>query len=111
MQVDNNAIRQMPNYNNYNNTSSSEVKQVAEASAEVPTIGEKAVQKLGEELKRKFDSKRQLEFSIHDETKKIMIKVINTDTNEVVREIPSEQILDMVAKFFEINGLFIDEKR
>lgn len=39
-----------------------------------------------------------------------MIKVMNSDTQEVIREIPSEQILDMVANFMELAGLYIDEK-
>lgn len=56
-------------------------------------------------------SGRKLEFSIHEKTKEIMIKVINSDTNEIIREIPSEKILDMVANLWKMAGLFIDEKR
>ena len=47
-------------------------------------------------------------FSIHEETKAIMVKVINSDTQEVVREIPPEKILDMVAKMWEMAGIFVD---
>lgn len=53
----------------------------------------------------------QLEFSIHEGTKEIMVKVINTDTKEVVREIPAEKILDMVAKIWELAGIVVDERR
>lgn len=53
----------------------------------------------------------QLEFSIHEGTKEIMVKVINTDTKEVVREIPAEKILDMVAKIWELAGIIVDERR
>lgn len=52
----------------------------------------------------------ELRFSVHEKTRAIMIKVMNSDTQEVIREIPSEQILDMVANFMEIAGLYIDEK-
>lgn len=54
---------------------------------------------------------RRLEFSIHEKTKQIMVKVINTDDDSIVREIPSEKILDMVAKLWEMAGIFVDEKR
>ncbi|GMQ58048.1 flagellar protein FlaG [Vallitalea sediminicola] len=54
---------------------------------------------------------RRLEFSIHEKTKQIMVKVINTDDDSIVREIPSEKILDMVAKLWEMSGIFVDEKR
>lgn len=52
-----------------------------------------------------------LKFSIHEKTKEIMVKVINSETNEVMREIPPEKTLDMVAKMMELSGLIIDEKR
>ena len=54
---------------------------------------------------------RRFEFSIHEKTKQIMVKVIDSDTNEVVREIPPEKILDMIATFWEMSGLFVDERR
>ncbi|SHI38985.1 flagellar protein FlaG [Lutispora thermophila] len=51
------------------------------------------------------------EYSIHEGTKEIMVKVINKETQEVIREIPPEKILDMVAKMWEIAGIFVDERR
>lgn len=53
----------------------------------------------------------ECQFSIHEDTKQVMIKVVNTMTKEVIREIPSEKILDMFATMCEVNGLFVDEKR
>lgn len=53
---------------------------------------------------------KKLEFSIHDKTKEIMVKVIDTTSNEVIREIPPEKILDMVAKMWELAGILVDEK-
>jgi flagellar protein FlaG len=54
---------------------------------------------------------RRLEFSIHDTTKQIMVKVINTEDDTVIREIPSEKVLDMVAHMWEVAGILVDEKR
>jgi len=51
-----------------------------------------------------------LEFSIHEKTGDILVKVINTETNEVIREIPPEKILDIVAALWDITGIAIDEK-
>lgn len=56
-------------------------------------------------------SSRKFEYSIHERTKQIMIKVIDSDTNEVVREIPPEKVLDMVAKMWEMAGIMVDERR
>lgn len=52
----------------------------------------------------------RFEFSIHEGTKEIMVKVIDEETKEVIREIPPEKILDLVAKMWEMAGLFIDER-
>ncbi len=54
---------------------------------------------------------RRLEFSIHDVTKKIMVKVINTNDDSVIREIPSEKALDMLAYVWKLTGILLDEKR
>jgi flagellar protein FlaG len=51
------------------------------------------------------------QYSVHEETHQIMIKVINKQTQEVIREIPPEKILDIVANLWKIAGLIIDEKR
>jgi flagellar protein FlaG len=40
-----------------------------------------------------------------------MVKVLDKDTGKVVREIPPEKILDMVAKFMEKAGIIVDERR
>lgn len=52
----------------------------------------------------------RFEFSIHEDTKEIMVKVIDEKTQEVIREIPPEKILDMVAKMWELAGILVDEK-
>jgi flagellar protein FlaG len=54
---------------------------------------------------------RRLDFSIHEGTKQIIVKVIDTTTETVIREIPSEKILDMVEKLWELVGIIVDEKR
>jgi len=51
------------------------------------------------------------EFSIHEQTKQIIVKVIDNETREVIREFPPEKILDMVAKMWEVAGIMVDERR
>ncbi|AZN38522.1 flagellar protein FlaG [Paenibacillus albus] len=48
--------------------------------------------------------------SVHKATNTITIKVLNKETGELLREIPPEKTLDLVAKFMEINGILIDER-
>ena len=54
---------------------------------------------------------RKFEISVHEKTNDIMVKVINTESNEVIREIPPEKILDLIAKLWELAGIIVDERR
>ncbi|MEN6313409.1 MAG: flagellar protein FlaG [Clostridiaceae bacterium] len=54
---------------------------------------------------------KKFEYSIHEKTNEIMVKVIDSNTNKVIREIPPEKILDMVAKMWEMAGILVDERR
>lgn len=50
-----------------------------------------------------------LSFEKHEESGEIMVKVINRDDGTVIREIPPEQILNMVAYFKELLGIVVDK--
>lgn len=51
------------------------------------------------------------EYSYHKKTNRVSIKVIDRDTDEVIREIPPEKSLDMLQKMWELAGILVDEKR
>ena len=53
---------------------------------------------------------RKFEFSIHEKTKQIMVKILDSTTNEVIRELPPEKVLDMVAGLWEMAGIIVDRK-
>lgn len=53
---------------------------------------------------------RRFELSVHEKTGAIMVKVIDSTNDEVIREIPSEKILNMVAYMLEVAGIIVDEK-
>lgn len=53
---------------------------------------------------------KYLQFSIHEGTKQIMVKIMDKETDEVVKELPPEKILDMVAKMWELAGIIVDRK-
>jgi flagellar protein FlaG len=56
-------------------------------------------------------SRTRCEFSYHEETKRVSIKVIDQATEETIREIPAEETLDMLSRIWELAGLMVDEKR
>lgn len=50
-------------------------------------------------------------FGIHEETNRVTIKIIDKETREVIKELPPEKTLDMIAKVWEMAGILVDEKR
>lgn len=56
------------------------------------------------------NSETHFEFKIHDKTGYLMVKLIDTETKEVIKEIPAEKILDLVANIWEMVGIIVDER-
>ena len=56
-------------------------------------------------------TKTSCQFQYHEETNRVSIKVIDKDTEEVIREIPSEEALELIQKMWEMAGILVDEKR
>ena len=51
------------------------------------------------------------EFGYNEPTNRITIKIKDKETNEVIKEIPSDKALEMLAKAWELAGILVDEKR
>jgi flagellar protein FlaG len=89
------------------------VKQLerAESNGVKVTLGdEQLIKNIEHALKVLQGPDTSFEMSVHKATNTITIKVKNKDTGELIREIPPEKTLDLVANFMEINGILIDER-
>lgn len=68
------------------------------------------IRKALEKLNKSMDHAEAV-YGIHEGTNRVMIKIIDKDTKEVIRELPPEKTLNMIAKVWELAGLLVDEKR
>ena len=68
---------------------------------------EKAVEKLNKFLQ---GNTSHAQFSMHDKFNEIMIKIIDDNTGEIIQEIPSKKIVDMIAKMCEMVGIVFDKR-
>ncbi len=50
-----------------------------------------------------------LRFSVHEPTGRTVVKVIDKESQELVREFPSEEILNVAAKLDEMLGIIFDK--
>lgn len=51
-----------------------------------------------------------LEFSMDDQTGKTIIKVVDTATNELIRQIPSEEMLEIARALDRLQGVLVRQK-
>lgn len=51
-----------------------------------------------------------LSFRIHEESGRVYVMVIDNETNEVIRQIPPQRMLEIIAQVRELIGLILDEK-
>lgn len=68
---------------------------------------EKAVTDMREFVQK---NQRQLDFSIDDSTHQVVVKVIATDSGEVIRQIPSETALKLAQNLASASHMLFDEK-
>ena len=52
----------------------------------------------------------RLNFGVHEPTNRVMVQVVDAHTDEVLREIPPESRLDILARIQEFAGLLFDEQ-
>ncbi len=52
-----------------------------------------------------------LRFRIHEGSERVMVQIVNLRENEVIKEIPPERLLNVVAQIQNIIGLFVDTRR
>ena len=68
------------------------------------------IKKAVEQLNKNMSHSEAI-FGIHEATNRVTIKIVDKDTKEVIKELPPEKTLDMIAKAWELAGILVDEKR
>lgn len=69
------------------------------------------VEQVVKEVKQAVEPMAQnLEFSIDQDTGHTVVKVIDTATREVVRQIPSEELMSIAHSIDKLRGLLLNQK-
>lgn len=86
-------------------------KKIFKEDEPLKVVDEEILQKSVEQANKSLEHyNRVIERSVHDVTHTVMYTVRDTITNEVIQEFPPKKIQDMIAKMWELAGLFVDEK-
>jgi flagellar protein FlaG len=65
----------------------------------------KIVERINQELQ---GANRELRFNIDDQSGRIVVKVVNTETDEVIRQIPSEEVLALARSAKSGDGMIFN---
>lgn len=64
-----------------------------------------------EEAKKMMNGvNRQLSFRVHEGTGRDLIQLVDAETKDVIREIPPEKMLDILAGIWQWAGVLVDRK-
>lgn len=81
---------------------------VSSAKEEVPR---EEVEKAADKLNRLMGlMDKRMKFEVHERSNRVMVKIIDEKSGDVINEIPSEKILDIMASLQEFVGILVDEK-
>lgn len=78
-------------------------------AADVPSMNQvtSAVAQINQTLKK---LSQDLEFSLDSDTEKAVVKVVDQQTKEVIRQIPTAEALEIAKALDRVQGLLIREK-
>ncbi len=91
--------------NETDQSSNGETDRAGIGSQEIAQQATEKLEKTLEEIQH-----NRLEFSIHEETGRTVIKVIDQQTGKVIKQLPPEELLDLAAKLEEMSGVLFDKK-
>ncbi len=105
-QVDNtvNVVAEGQSKGNSNNNSNEQQQQQQQPSNE-------QLRRAVEQFNKNMLTHSEAVFGIHEGTNRVTIKIVDKDTKEVLKELPPEKTLDMIAKVWEMAGILVDERR
>ena len=62
------------------------------------------------DINKKINPNTVARYGFHEETNRVTIKIVDKNSDKVIKEFPAEETLDMIAKVWELAGVFLDEK-
>jgi len=84
-----------------------ERKQTVEHEPGVAEIFD-AVEKLNQSTE---GMNEKVHFSYHEKTNRVIMRIIDSETNEVIREVPAKDAIKLLEHIQEYLGMFVDESR
>ncbi len=83
----------------------------ADPPAPAKTVSRQEIEAQAKALEKTFLAfNRRVVLSVNDAINQVIIKVVDAETDKVIKEIPAEEIQHLIARIKETIGLLVDEK-
>ena len=80
-------------------------------SAHEAALADEKLSGMVEDLNQYAQSvKRQLQFSVDDDSGKTLIKVLDAETGDTIRQIPAEEVLNMQKRLKEVSDMIFSKE-
>lgn len=80
-------------------------------------IKDDSVRELQEKVRRELDdfnkkleiTLKDLHFKLHEDSERYFVQVVDRNTDEIIKELPPQEMLDLLVRVQRMVGLFLDE--
>ncbi len=70
----------------------------------------RATQEVAADLNAMVGADKGIRFDIDSRTDRIIVRVVDRDSGEVIRQVPPDEVLSIIASVNEMLGVFMDER-
>lgn len=91
------------------------LRQATPAPREVHPVGaakpdQKLVEELADEVNQSLANVTSLSFRVDKDLDQVVVKVVDTANDQVIRQIPSENMVDLVKRMRDLQGMLFNTK-
>ena len=109
------AVQPSPDRVSAENTSKAAAPAVHVSAIAVPAVSpaeeRQKVKQAVEQVNKAVPSfSRNLQFSVDEDTNKNIVRVVDTTTGDVIRQIPSQEIIEIAKALDKLQGMIIRQK-
>ncbi|HEY1407032.1 MAG TPA: flagellar protein FlaG [Spirochaetota bacterium] len=107
-----NSLSQSPQSNDFHAGEIAIIEEARSGDKGEKEVSQEDVDRMMRMLERAADTvDNRLSFEYNSKTKRLIMRVTDPDTNEVVRQVPSREMIRLLENIHDMIGMFIDDKR
>lgn len=105
------SVTNVPSSNADKNANKDITPEITSAHEEVKAISKEKLNQVVDSINSVIETNNnELKFVFHDDLEEYFVQLVDSETEEVVKEIPPKKLLDAFYEMQKLVGLIVDEK-